>query len=92
MQFRDPENKQIFSVFLQKMDQLRRIFKKFKISADFFDLVIYHTCETTVGTFLYRWRPKKIPSGEHQLIIKNAVEDSYKRLILPFFTRSYRYV
>uniref|UniRef100_H3CPT9 S1 RNA binding domain 1 n=1 Tax=Tetraodon nigroviridis TaxID=99883 RepID=H3CPT9_TETNG len=37
-----------------------------------------------------RWRPKIIPKAEHQLIIKNAVEDSYKRLVLPFLTRSYR--
>lgn len=60
--------------------------------ADLFDLVNYHMCETMVGTFIYRWKPKIIPRGGHQLIITNAVEDSYKRLILPFLTRSYRYV
>lgn len=28
---------------------------------------------------------------EQKAIIMNAVDDSYKRLILPFLTRSYRY-
>uniref|UniRef100_A0A3B3BZW3 S1 RNA-binding domain-containing protein 1 n=1 Tax=Oryzias melastigma TaxID=30732 RepID=A0A3B3BZW3_ORYME len=37
-----------------------------------------------------RWRPKSLAKEEHRAIILNAVEDSYKRLILPFLTRSYR--
>ncbi|XP_076016365.1 S1 RNA-binding domain-containing protein 1 [Genypterus blacodes] len=37
-----------------------------------------------------RWRPKTFAREELRNIIKNAVEDSYKRLILPFLTRSYR--
>ncbi|XP_042358215.1 S1 RNA-binding domain-containing protein 1 [Plectropomus leopardus] len=37
-----------------------------------------------------RWRPKTFAKEELRAIIKNAVEDSYKRLILPFLTRSYR--
>ncbi|XP_075931908.1 S1 RNA-binding domain-containing protein 1 [Anarhichas minor] len=37
-----------------------------------------------------RWRPKTLAKEELRAIIKNAVEDSYKRLILPFLTRSYR--
>ncbi|KAM8738438.1 S1 RNA-binding domain-containing protein 1 isoform 1-T1 [Acanthopagrus schlegelii] len=37
-----------------------------------------------------RWRPKTFAREELNIIIKNAVEDSYKRLILPFLTRSYR--
>uniref|UniRef100_A0A8D3BPV3 S1 RNA binding domain 1 n=1 Tax=Scophthalmus maximus TaxID=52904 RepID=A0A8D3BPV3_SCOMX len=37
-----------------------------------------------------RWRPKTFPREELNVIIRNAVEDSYKRLILPFLTRSYR--
>ncbi|XP_069395035.1 S1 RNA-binding domain-containing protein 1 [Paralichthys olivaceus] len=37
-----------------------------------------------------RWRPKTFAKQEHHAIIRNAVEDSYKRLILPFLTRSYR--
>ncbi|XP_062286308.1 S1 RNA-binding domain-containing protein 1 [Scomber scombrus] len=37
-----------------------------------------------------RWKPKTFAKGELHAIIKNAVEDSYKRLILPFLTRSYR--
>lgn len=54
-------------------------------------------CETMVDVLHghkchYRWRPKMVPRNEHELIIKNAVEDSYKRLILPFLSRSYRYV
>nr|XP_019945026.1 PREDICTED: S1 RNA-binding domain-containing protein 1 [Paralichthys olivaceus] len=36
------------------------------------------------------WRPKTFAKQEHHAIIRNAVEDSYKRLILPFLTRSYR--
>lgn len=32
-----------------------------------------------------------VPRNELELIIKNAVEDSYKRLILPFLSRTYRY-
>ncbi|XP_020776820.2 S1 RNA-binding domain-containing protein 1 isoform X2 [Boleophthalmus pectinirostris] len=37
-----------------------------------------------------RWRSKTFASEEIRVIIKNAVEDSYKRLILPFLTRCYR--
>ncbi|CAG6016602.1 unnamed protein product, partial [Menidia menidia] len=37
-----------------------------------------------------RWRPKTFAREELHAIIKNAVEDSYKRLILPFLTRNYR--
>uniref|UniRef100_A0A667XSJ1 S1 RNA binding domain 1 n=1 Tax=Myripristis murdjan TaxID=586833 RepID=A0A667XSJ1_9TELE len=37
-----------------------------------------------------RWRPKTFAREELNQIIKNAVEDSYKRLILPLLTRSYR--
>uniref|UniRef100_A0A8C7YBX5 S1 RNA binding domain 1 n=1 Tax=Oryzias sinensis TaxID=183150 RepID=A0A8C7YBX5_9TELE len=37
-----------------------------------------------------RWRPKSMAKEEHKAIIMNAVDDSYKRLILPFLTRSYR--
>uniref|UniRef100_A0A3Q0RQ31 S1 RNA binding domain 1 n=1 Tax=Amphilophus citrinellus TaxID=61819 RepID=A0A3Q0RQ31_AMPCI len=37
-----------------------------------------------------RWRPKTFAREELHAIIRNAVEDSYKRLILPFLTRSYR--
>ncbi|XP_059215514.1 S1 RNA-binding domain-containing protein 1 [Centropristis striata] len=37
-----------------------------------------------------RWRPKTLAGEEHHAIIKNAVEDSYKRLIVPFLTRNYR--
>eukprot|EP00066_Takifugu_rubripes_P012162 XP_011601428.1 PREDICTED: S1 RNA-binding domain-containing protein 1 isoform X1 [Takifugu rubripes] len=37
-----------------------------------------------------RWRPKTMPRDEHHLILKNAVDDSYKRLIQPFLSRSYR--
>lgn len=39
----------------------------------------------------YRWRPKTFVRDELYAIIRNAVEDSYKRLILPLLTRSYRY-
>uniref|UniRef100_A0A8C5H6S3 S1 motif domain-containing protein n=1 Tax=Gouania willdenowi TaxID=441366 RepID=A0A8C5H6S3_GOUWI len=37
-----------------------------------------------------RWRPKTFARGELIALIRNAVEDSFKRLILPFLTRSYR--
>ncbi|XP_051232141.1 S1 RNA-binding domain-containing protein 1 [Dicentrarchus labrax] len=37
-----------------------------------------------------RWRPRTLAREELCAIIRNAVEDSYKRLILPFLTRSYR--
>lgn len=37
-----------------------------------------------------RWRTKTFAGEELRAMIKNAVEDSYKRLILPFLTRSYR--
>ncbi|XP_068575021.1 S1 RNA-binding domain-containing protein 1 [Cebidichthys violaceus] len=37
-----------------------------------------------------RWRPKTFAKEELRAVIKNAVEDSFKRLILPFLTRSYR--
>ncbi|XP_070697267.1 S1 RNA-binding domain-containing protein 1 [Pempheris klunzingeri] len=37
-----------------------------------------------------RWRPRTFARAELQAVIRNAVEDSYKRLILPFLTRSYR--
>ncbi|XP_017283934.1 S1 RNA-binding domain-containing protein 1 [Kryptolebias marmoratus] len=37
-----------------------------------------------------RWKPKTFAREELHAIIRNAVEDSYKRLILPFLTRSYR--
>uniref|UniRef100_A0A8C3B019 S1 RNA binding domain 1 n=1 Tax=Cyclopterus lumpus TaxID=8103 RepID=A0A8C3B019_CYCLU len=37
-----------------------------------------------------RWKPRTFVKEEFRAIIKSAVEDSYKRLILPFFTRSFR--
>ncbi|XP_075902262.1 S1 RNA-binding domain-containing protein 1 [Nelusetta ayraudi] len=37
-----------------------------------------------------RWRTKTFVRDELYAIIRNAVEDSYKRLILPLLTRSYR--
>ncbi|XP_061767197.1 S1 RNA-binding domain-containing protein 1 [Nerophis ophidion] len=37
-----------------------------------------------------RWKPKMYAREEHQAIIKSAVDDSYKRLVLPFLTRMYR--
>uniref|UniRef100_A0A8C9YXV5 S1 RNA binding domain 1 n=1 Tax=Sander lucioperca TaxID=283035 RepID=A0A8C9YXV5_SANLU len=37
-----------------------------------------------------RWRQRTLARDELRTIVKNAVEDSYKRLILPFLTRSYR--
>lgn len=50
-----------------------------------------HMCNYDRHIFLCRWR-LKMPRDEHHLIIKNAVEDSYKRLIQPFLSRSYRYI
>ncbi|KAI3363385.1 hypothetical protein L3Q82_012001 [Scortum barcoo] len=37
-----------------------------------------------------RWRTKTFARDELRAIIRNAVEDSYKRLILPFLSRTYR--
>nr|XP_061821469.1 S1 RNA-binding domain-containing protein 1-like [Nerophis lumbriciformis] len=37
-----------------------------------------------------RWKPKTYAREEHQALIKSAVDDSYKRLVLPFLTRMYR--
>ncbi|XP_061546071.1 S1 RNA-binding domain-containing protein 1 [Phycodurus eques] len=37
-----------------------------------------------------RWKPKTYTREEHQALIKDSVEDSYKRLIVPFLTRMYR--
>lgn len=37
-----------------------------------------------------RWRPKGFAQPELMSILKNAAEDSYKRLILPFLNRGYR--
>ncbi|XP_041644729.1 S1 RNA-binding domain-containing protein 1 [Cheilinus undulatus] len=37
-----------------------------------------------------RWKPKTFAREELSVIVRNAVEDSYKRLILPLLTRSYR--
>ncbi|XP_029961832.1 S1 RNA-binding domain-containing protein 1 [Salarias fasciatus] len=37
-----------------------------------------------------RWKPKTFASEQLHAILRNAVEDSYKRLILPFLSRSYR--
>ncbi|KAK1905508.1 S1 RNA-binding domain containing protein 1 [Dissostichus eleginoides] len=37
-----------------------------------------------------RWKPKTFPREEHWAIVRSAIDDSYKRLILPFLTRSYR--
>uniref|UniRef100_A0AAV2JPC3 S1 motif domain-containing protein n=1 Tax=Knipowitschia caucasica TaxID=637954 RepID=A0AAV2JPC3_KNICA len=37
-----------------------------------------------------RWKTKSFAREEHRSLIRNAVEDSYKRLILPFLTRSHR--
>lgn len=42
--------------------------------------------------FSCRWRPKTFVRDELYALIRNAVEDSYKRLILPLLTRSYRYL
>lgn len=38
----------------------------------------------------YRWKPKTFVRDELHVMIKNAIEDSYKRLILPYLSRSYR--
>uniref|UniRef100_A0A673B5Y6 S1 RNA binding domain 1 n=1 Tax=Sphaeramia orbicularis TaxID=375764 RepID=A0A673B5Y6_9TELE len=37
-----------------------------------------------------RWKPKTFLREELLAMIKNAIEDSFKRLILPFLTRGYR--
>ncbi|XP_019715973.1 S1 RNA-binding domain-containing protein 1 isoform X1 [Hippocampus comes] len=37
-----------------------------------------------------RWKPKTYAREEHQALIKDSVEDSYKRLIVPFLSRTYR--
>ncbi|XP_056148025.1 S1 RNA-binding domain-containing protein 1 [Lampris incognitus] len=37
-----------------------------------------------------RWRPKAFAPVELYKLIQNAIEDSYKRLILPLLTRRYR--
>lgn len=37
-----------------------------------------------------RWRTKTFARDELCAVIRNAVEDSYKRLILPFLSRTYR--
>uniref|UniRef100_A0A8C2L5C4 S1 RNA-binding domain-containing protein 1 n=1 Tax=Cyprinus carpio TaxID=7962 RepID=A0A8C2L5C4_CYPCA len=37
-----------------------------------------------------RWRPQGFARPELMTILKNAVEDSYKRFILPFLSRGYR--
>ncbi|XP_067278032.1 S1 RNA-binding domain-containing protein 1 isoform X2 [Pseudorasbora parva] len=37
-----------------------------------------------------RWRPQGFARPELMTILKNAAEDSYKRLILPFLSRGYR--
>uniref|UniRef100_A0AAZ3NT23 S1 motif domain-containing protein n=1 Tax=Oncorhynchus tshawytscha TaxID=74940 RepID=A0AAZ3NT23_ONCTS len=37
-----------------------------------------------------RWRPKGYPREELMKILRDAVEDSYKRLLLPLLSRSYR--
>ena len=37
-----------------------------------------------------RWRPKMLGRPSDTKIIGDAVEDAYKRLILPLLTRSYR--
>ncbi|XP_070833681.1 S1 RNA-binding domain-containing protein 1 [Chaetodon trifascialis] len=47
-------------------------------------------CDFTRWCINNRWRPRTFAREELRAIIKNAVEDSYKRLILPFLTRSYR--
>lgn len=39
-----------------------------------------------------RWRPQGFAKPELMEILKNAAEDSYKRLILPFLCRGYRFV
>uniref|UniRef100_A0A3Q3Q187 S1 motif domain-containing protein n=1 Tax=Monopterus albus TaxID=43700 RepID=A0A3Q3Q187_MONAL len=47
-------------------------------------------CDFTRWCITSRWRPKTYATEELRVIIRNAVEDSYKRLILPFLVRSYR--
>ncbi|XP_057703658.1 S1 RNA-binding domain-containing protein 1 isoform X1 [Corythoichthys intestinalis] len=37
-----------------------------------------------------RWKPRTFAQEAHRELIKNSVEDSYKRLIVPFLTRMYR--
>ncbi|XP_077438961.1 S1 RNA-binding domain-containing protein 1 [Vanacampus margaritifer] len=37
-----------------------------------------------------RWKPKSYACKEHQALIKDSVEDAYKRLIVPFLSRTYR--
>ncbi|XP_077470226.1 S1 RNA-binding domain-containing protein 1 [Stigmatopora argus] len=37
-----------------------------------------------------RWKTRTFAHQDHQTLIKNSVEDSYKRLIGPFLTRMYR--
>ncbi|XP_033955929.1 S1 RNA-binding domain-containing protein 1 [Pseudochaenichthys georgianus] len=37
-----------------------------------------------------RWKPKTFAREEHWAIVRSAIDDSYKRLILPFLTRNYR--
>ncbi|XP_054655194.1 S1 RNA-binding domain-containing protein 1 [Dunckerocampus dactyliophorus] len=37
-----------------------------------------------------RWKPKTYAREEHHTLIKSSVEDSFKRLVLPFLTRMYR--
>ncbi|KAM3863081.1 S1 RNA-binding domain-containing protein 1 [Diretmus argenteus] len=46
--------------------------------------------EFTSWCINFRWRPKTYATEELKKLIRNAVEDSYKRLILPLLTRSYR--
>ncbi|KAM9808531.1 S1 RNA-binding domain-containing protein 1 [Syngnathus typhle] len=37
-----------------------------------------------------RWKPKMYARDDHQALIKDSVEDSYKRLIVPFLSRTFR--
>ncbi|XP_077351883.1 S1 RNA-binding domain-containing protein 1 isoform X2 [Festucalex cinctus] len=37
-----------------------------------------------------RWKPKSHARQAHQALIKDSVEDAYKRLIVPFLSRTYR--
>ena len=37
-----------------------------------------------------RWKPKNFAKPELMKILQDAVEDSYKRLLVPLLTRSYR--
>ncbi|KAM3605670.1 uncharacterized protein V6R79_002680 [Siganus canaliculatus] len=50
-----------------------------KVKSDFTRWCIYN-----------RWRTRTFARDELCTVIKNAIEDSYKRLILPFLTRTYR--